>query len=376
MKRLIAVLLCAAVTSATVIMLCSCKDKALTDTEPEDYTASEITRMMSLGWNLGNTLDAPDGETSWGQPETTEDMINKLSELGFKSIRIPTSWGKHNSGAPDYKLDKDWLDRVQQVVDWAIDRDMFVILNSHHDNDFYYPSKENGDKAVEYISAVWSQVAERFADYDQHLVFEAMNEPRLSGTPNEWNFDSNSIACLEAAKIINRCNQACVDAVRQAGGRNTDRYIMVTPYAASPYSALANEFLLPDDTSQRLLLSVHAYTPYNLAMNKSNDFREFDEDSKRQIDDFIDKLNEKFVKNGTYVVIGEMGCTNKGNHRARKEWGEYYVSKAKDNNMPCFVWDNGYDSMGEECYALFDRHNLKIYDSCESYYEGLIAGAK
>lgn len=380
MKRLISFFLAIFLLAS---VLCACEEKEAAGVSHNDagietktYTAEEITAAMEVGWNLGNTLDAPDGETSWGQPETTEEMIDKIAELGFRTLRLPTSWGKHTSGKPDYKIDKKWLDRVQTIVDWALENDMFVILNSHHDNDYYYPSEENAEEAEKYITAIWSQVAERFKDYDQHLIFEAMNEPRQSGTANEWNFDSRNVECLKAAKVINSCNQACVNAVRAAGGRNTDRYIMVTPYAASPYSALADEFQLPEDSSNKLLLSIHAYTPYNLAMNKDLKIREFDDGCKRDINDFIDKIYNKFVKNGTYVVIGEMGCTNKSNDEARYEWGKYFVSKARENNMPCVVWDNQHDDIGEECYALFNRTALEVFPDCQRYYEGILAGLK
>lgn len=381
MKKILALILFA-IMALSVFTACGEDEPANTPNAHNDpeaapavtYTAEEITSAMTVGWNLGNTLDAPDGETSWGQPLTTEDMIDKLYELGFKTIRIPTSWSKHTSGAPDYTIDKEWMDRVQEIVDWAIDNDMFVILNSHHDNDYYYPSAENHDKAVEYMTKIWTQVAERFKDYDQHLIFESMNEPRLTGTPNEWNFDGNVKECLEAAKTILDCNQACVDAVRAAGGKNTDRYIMAATYSASPYSALADEYELPNDPSDKILLSIHAYTPYDLAMSGEYNDRELTQNGKASIDDFVDKIYNKFVKNGTYVVIGEMGCTNKGNDEARYEWGKYFVSKAKENKMPCVVWDNQHDDFGSECYALFDRYNLEVFPSCKEYYEGIMAG--
>lgn len=382
MKKLIALVLCA-ILALSVVTACGKNDTppgagAHSHNSPDaaavTYTAEEITKAMTIGWNLGNTLDAPDGETSWGQPLTTKDMIDKLAELGFKTIRIPTSWGKHTSGAPDYVIDEDWMNRVQEIVDWAMDNDMFVILNSHHDNDFYYPSAENHDEAVNYMTKIWTQVAERFKDYDQHLIFESMNEPRLAGTQHEWYFNASVRECLDAGKTILDCNQACVDAVRAGGGKNPDRYIMAATYAASPYAAYDSAYELPEDPSDKLLLSIHAYTPYDLAMSGEYASRELTADGKASIDDFIDKIYDKFIKNGTYVVIGECGCTNKGNDDARYEWGKYFVSKAKENKMPCVVWDNQHDDLGSECYALFDRSNLEVFSSAKEYYEGIMAG--
>lgn len=382
MKKLLSLILCA-VMMLSVLTACgdgktgsSSNIHNSSETASVSYTAEELTAAMGVGWNLGNTLDAPDGETSWGQPLTTKEMIDKLAELGFKTIRIPTSWAKHTSGEPDYTIDEEWMDRVQEIVDWAMENDMFVILNSHHDNDYYYPSAENHDKAVEYITKIWTQIAERFKDYDQHLIFESMNEPRLAGTQYEWSFDSGAAQCLEAAKTILDCNQACVNAVRAAGGKNADRYIMAATYAASPYSALSDAYELPEDPSGKILLSIHAYIPYDLAMSDSYDSREFTQSSKAAIDDFVDKIYNKFVSNGTYAVIGECGCTNKGNDDARYEWGKYFVSKAKENKMPCVVWDNQYDDLGSECYALFDRYNLEVFSTCKKYYEGIMDGIK
>lgn len=364
-------------------LLSSCSDSGtdgLSHKDPEsagsEYTEKELIEAMGLGWNLGNTLDAPEGETSWGQPETTREMIDALKELGFNTIRIPTSWGQHNSGAPDYIIDEEWMDRVNTIVDWALDNDMFVILNSHHDNDFYFPSGEHTEESVNYITKIWTQIAERFKDYDQHLIFEPMNEPRLTGTQYEWNFDASSSECLEAESCIRQCNQACVDVVRASGGKNADRYILASTYCGSPYSALSDAYSLPEDPSNKLMLSIHAYTPYDLAMNKSLAINEFTDASKASIDDFMDKIYNKFVANGVHAVITECGCTNKGNDEDRRAWGEYFVSKAKSCGMVCVVWDNAHIDLGEECYGLFDRYNLKVYDESLAYYEGMLAGLK
>lgn len=379
MKRIFSVLLTAIIMCMSI---CSCGDAKEVDhshkgEEPSDtaLTAEEVISNMKIGWNLGNTLDAPDGETTWGQPETTKAMIDTLKELGFNAIRIPVSWGKHTS-SPEHTIDKDWLDRVQTVVDWALENDMFVIINSHHDNDYYYPSEKKSEKSVKYIKDIWTQVAERFKDYDQHLIFESMNEPRLAGTPNEWNFRSDVQDCLDAARVINSCNQEYVNIVRASGGRNADRFLMVTPYAASPYSALADEFILPEDPSNKLLLSVHAYTPYDICMDKDLSKSKFTDSSKGSINDFVDKLYNKYVVNGINVVIGECGMTNKGNPEERRLWGEYFTSKAKENGMVCVLWDNAGIDLGAENYGIFDRRNLKIFDESQAYYEGIMAGVK
>ncbi len=346
------------------------------EAESKTYaTQAELIEAMGMGWNLGNTLDAPEGETAWGQPVTTKEMIAKIKELGFSSIRIPVSWGKHVSEKPEYVIDAKWMARVREVIDYAMESDLIVVINSHHDNGIYEPRKKNADDAVEYISAIWSQIAQEFKDYDQSLIFEAMNEPRLEGTRYEWWLDINALDCQIAADIINNCNQAFVDAVRAAGGNNTDRYLLSSVYCGSPDSAMIDEYKLPTDTAEgKIMLAVHAYTPYNLAMGDDMKVKDFGSSQQKDIDWFIGRLYNKFVKNGVHVVIDEMGIINKNNPQARYDWAKYYVSKAKANGMACMVWDNGHNATGNESYGLFDRQNLKIYDESECVYNGFMDG--
>ncbi len=337
-------------------------------------SSSELVEKMGIGWNLGNTMDAPEGENAWGQPTTTPEMINKVKELGFNTIRVPVSWGKHTD--EEFNIDPEWIRRVQDIVDYAMDNDMYVIINSHHDNDFYYPTKNNDEEQGEkFITAIWTQVAEYFKDYDQHLIFECMNEPRLSGTDWEWSIDINNTRCARAVEILNKYNQIFVNVVRESGGRNTDRFLMMSSYAGSPSTASIDEFIIPTDTVEdRLLLSTHSYSPYNLAMGTDPNHNKFDNSGKGSIDWALKQLSEKFVNAGIPVVITEMGCINKANPDERYKWAVYYVSKAKELGMVCCWWDNGHDDYGEETYGLFDRTNLKIYDSCEEVYQGLMDG--
>lgn len=336
-------------------------------------TQPELVEAMGMGWNLGNTMDAPEGETDWGQPVTTKEMMTTLKELGYDSIRIPVSWSRHVSEAPEYIIDAEWMARVREVVDYALDAGLVVVINSHHDNEIYHPRKNNREEAVEYLSAIWSQVAKEFKDYDQNLLFESMNEPRLDGNKHEWGLDTNCEECLIAAEVINECNQAFVDVVREAGGKNLDRYLLVSSYAGSPGAAMIEQFKLPEDLAlDRLLLATHAYSPYDLAMGDNMSINQFDAGARGSIDWFINGLYEKFVSQGVHVVIDEMGIINKNNPEARYEWAKYYVTKAKQNGMVCMVWDNGHTDPGHESYGLFDRRNLKIFDSSEPVHRGFM----
>lgn len=338
--------------------------------------AIDFAASLKLGWNLGNTLDATGAsgiraEISWGQPVTTKEMIQLVKDSGFTSIRIPVSWGRHTD--TDFTIEAEWFDRVNEVVDYAVDCGLYVIINSHHDceQQYYYPTEECYDNSEKYIKAIWSQIAERFKDYDERLVFEAMNEPRLKGTDKEWWFDENDAQGIESINCIVKLNQVFVDTVRAAGGKNETRYLMVPSNAASPANALNKAFTMPNDPQNRTMLSVHAYTPYNFAMNAGG-YKVWKSGRDGEIKDFMDSLNEKFIKNGYAVVIGEFGATNKDNPEDRAAWAENYTTLAAGYGMPCFIWDNSGTNVGAENFGLLDRKNLTVYfpELLEAYLKG------
>lgn len=336
----------------------------------ENVSSTEFATLLKMGWNLGNTLDANtigglDSETCWGQPMTTPQLMEFVKASGFTSVRIPVSWGKHTDG--DYNIDAEWMARVKEVVDYAYDEGLFVIINSHHDNEYYYPSEENREKADKYIAAIWSQIAEEFKDYDNHLIFESMNEPRLSGTGIEWWFEASDPKGKAAIVRICELNQIFVDTVRASGGNNQNRFLMVPSYAASQDFALNSSFTMPRDESDRVMLSVHAYTPYDFA-GKADGYKEWD-GSKTTEFIFMGKLMSKFIHEGYGVVIGEFGATNKDNQKDRERWARGYTMKAASYGMSYFIWDNGAIGVGEENFGLIDRNNLDIYfpDLLEAY---------
>ena len=320
---------------------------------------------MKIGWNLGNTMDASDCtwlseemsyETSWQPDVTTPEMMKALKEAGFGTIRVPVSWHNHVSGE-DYTISTEWMDRVQEIVDYAIDEGLYVILNIHHDTDkeYIYPDKEHAEQSLHYAACIWKQIAERFADYDNHLIFEGINECRLKGTNNEWNSNENTAAVKEAAQCINDINQTFVDTVRATGGNNATRYLMVSGYCASADGALFNCFKLPKDSvKNRLIVSVHAYTPYDFALNM-NGMSEFTDAGKQNIAYFMKKLYNTYVSQGVPVIIGEMGALDKDNLANRVAWAEYYVETAREYGMVCVWWDNNYLGDDGESFGLLNR---------------------
>jgi len=331
--------------------------------------AMAFVQDMRIGWNLGNTFDAThdsyrgnemDIESLWCGVKTTEAMVDALKAAGFNTLRLPVSWHNHVSGE-DFVISEPWLDRVQQVADWALARGMYVILNIHHDNEpgYLYPSPEHHETSERYVRAIWTQLAARFAQYDHHLIFESMNEPRLKGTDIEWWFDAKNKRGLEAAECINRLNQAFVDTVRASGGNNADRYLMVPGYCAAPGFAVASYFRLPQDTvDNRIIVSAHAYTPYSFALEMpgTKSFSAVSASQTREIANFMNDLFKKFIANGIPVVIGEFGAMEKdGNLQDRVEFAAYYMAAASARGMTCCWWDNNLFSGSGERFGLLDR---------------------
>lgn len=339
--------------------------------EIPDNEAFAFVRSMKIGWNLGNTFDAYndsgfvnelDSETCWVSVATTKEMIDDIKEAGFQTMRLPVTWHGHLID-DDYTISEVWLDRVQEVLDYAIDNDMYVILNIHHDNskEYMYPDSAHLEQSVKFITSIWTQLSARFADYDEHLIFESMNEPRLVGSDYEWWLDNSKEECQDAVECINTLNQTFVDVVRASGGNNEQRYLMVPGYDASADGALNNGFALPadaDGVENRILVSVHAYTPYNFAL-EAGSVTTFDSDSTastRDIDTFMDKLYTKFISNGIPVVIGEFGARDKdGNVQDRVDYATYYIAAARARGMTCVWWDNNAFSGSGENFGLYYR---------------------
>ncbi|MBQ8139152.1 MAG: glycoside hydrolase family 5 protein [Lachnospiraceae bacterium] len=344
--------------------------------EIPDNEALSFIRDLEIGWNLGNTFDASectwlsnemDYETAWCNAKTTEGLIKELKSAGFKTIRIPVSW--HNHIDENYNISKAWMDRVEEVVGWALAEDMYVIINIHHDNteDLEYPSYAKLDQSKAYVTKIWSQIADRFADYDEHLIFETMNEPRQVGTNNEWWIDVNSDLGKECMDCINQLNQAIVDTIRANGkGYNTSRYIMAPGYCASPDYVIADDFKLPDDSKataeNRIIVSVHAYTPYNFALNQGDGstdvFAIKGKKGTEDIDYFMKNLYEKFVSQGIPVLIGEFGALDKDNTESRMQFAAYYTYTARHYGMTALFWDNNAYKTNGENFRLIDRSSL------------------
>lgn len=321
--------------------------------DTSDETGMEFVSHLKVGWNLGNTLDSTGGETAWGNPFTTKAMIDGVKAAGFNTVRVPVTWGENMGGAPDYKVNDSWMNRVQEVVDYVIDNDMYCILNSHHDTSWQSPRNSVVDQNCAQLKALWTQISNRFKGYDNHLIFETMNEPRLVGTNLEWSGGDS-----EARQCINKMNAAALEAIRATGGNNEKRFVMMPGHAASPDAVVVNDIVLPAD--DHLIVSIHAYAPYDFALNKNGTANWNQSSDSYAIVQNFENVKRLFLSKGIPVIVGEFGALNKNNESTRAEWVEYYLKTADSYGIPCVWWDNNlFNSTGEN-FGLFNRATLQI----------------
>lgn len=361
MKRMLCALL------AAMLMLCALPASA---EELTGLTANEIVARMGLGWNLGNTFDAHHGNTwdvysqeqSWGNPKVTAELIHKVKEAGFKTIRIPVTWYPQLSKDGNYTIKPAFLARVKEVVDWAYAEGLFVILNVHHEDKWLNVKNLDTDyeKIGVQLAAIWRQIADNFADYDQHLIFEGMNEPRMKGSSVEWN---GSAAGYEA---VNYLNQVFVNTVRtDAKGYNGERALMIPGYAASSSSAVMKSIKLPQwqgKQAENLIVSVHCYTPYDFCLaDTQTKFYRILSSYTTEIDMIFYTIKDLFLKKGVPVVIGETSATNKDNTQAREQWAFHMGKQSATFGVPIIIWDNGHNgNSGGECHAWIERRGEEI----------------
>lgn len=334
------------------------------NTGMREISALDLTKEMRVGWNLGNTLDAYsttasglDSETCWGNPKTTKAMIDKIKEMGFNTVRIPITWAGHVGSAPNYTIDSAWLDRVEEVVNYVLDNDMYAIINLHHEeSSWLIPTYSNQEKVTAQIKKLWEQIANRFKNYSDYLIFEAMNEPRVIGSANEW-----SGGTYENRAVINSLNAAAVNTIRASGGNNAKRFIMIPTHGAAALTETMNDLVIPNNDS-RVIVSLHMYSPYYFAMVANSTPTWGSNQDKSSLSSELDAIYNKFIRNGRAVVIGEFGSIDKNNLSSRVTHAEYYVSEARKRGIPVIWWDNGYYGPGNgDSYAIFNRKALTWY---------------
>lgn len=365
----------------------------------DDKNQNQIVYDMGAGINLGNQFEAvsADGypsETAWGNPVITKELVKQIHDSGFNTIRLPVSYFLRIGEGPDYTVEEAWLDRVQEVVDYAYDLGMYVIINMHGDG--YYTidnswlllgnyddinpnkyatdeeyqqalAKEQAriDAMVDKYEKVWTQVAQRYKDYDEHIIFESMNEMQSKQTGTTF------------AKIfypvLNRLNQSFVDTVRKTGGNNAKRWLLIPGWWAS-LDKITNDslgFVIPTDsykdssiTENRLFLSIHFYEPSDFCLTETAATTKWSSESGySNIETQFKQAYQKYTSKGYPIIVGEFGAVDKSafdseNTACREAYYNSVSKAAKQYGLVPVVWDNGYT--GNYGLALFDRSKAAV----------------
>ncbi len=347
-------------------------------------TAVEVAADMRLGWNIGNTLEASGGETAWGNPQVTEQLILAVKANGFNTIRIPCSWNQYLDSQNTAKIKDDWLDRVKQVVEYCLNNDLYAIVNIHWDGGWLENNVTPGaeEEVTAKQIAFWQQIATHLRDFDGRLLFASANEPHVEDS--------------EQMTVLNNYHQAFIDAVRATGGKNANRVLIVQ--GPSTDIEKTNELwtTLPrDPVPGRMMSEVHFY-PYQFTLmtedaNWGKMFYYWGEgnhsatDTDRNptwgeedfVDDMMGRMNVQFVQKGIPVLLGEFGAIRRNNltgdqlelHlKSRAYYLEYVTRTALANGVIPVYWDNG----GSD-FALFNRNSNTVSD--QQALDGLIKGA-
>lgn len=351
----------------------------------EDLNQSQIVEAMGPGWNLGNQLESvtdnvPE-ETNWGNPVITEKLIQSVKAAGFKSIRIPVSYFAKIDDDKDYTIDSKWLDRVQEVVDYCIKNDLYAVINIHGDGyntidgSWLLCNGKNQTEIKKKYKKVWKQIAERFKNYDEHLLFESMNE-EFDGSYSEPN--------KEYYQNINDYNQIFVDTVRKTGDNNTKRWLIIPGWNTNiDYTAGDYGFKLPTDQyrdksidkeEQRIMISVHYYSPWDFCGGENGVItqwgNEADDPSKTSttcdetyMKNQLNLMKTTFADKGYSVFIGEYGSIDKTSYDSENEYYRAYFARklcqlSRKNGCIPMYWDNGYN--GVHGFGLFDRTTCEI----------------
>lgn len=321
-----------------------------------NITSQQLVEDMTFGWNLGNTLDVcqadrdGDGkinehveagekvdETLWGNPKATKELFTSLKKNGVNAVRIPVTWRDHMDS--DGNIDREWMDRVQQVVDYAYSQGMYVIINVHHDGGgdpkfgawIIEESQKDYNTFLKKYKNIWKQIAERFKNYSDYLIFESMNEVGFDTLYNKNKAD--------AYNLINKINQDFVDIIRATGGNNAKRHLLIAGYYTDIERTCNSLYKMPDDKAGRCILSVHYYTPWDFC---TCDIKHTwgTNSEVRQMETLIGKMKKNFVDKGIPVIIGEYAASGSDLSSCI-----FFIEKlnklCSDYGIATFIWDSG-----------------------------------
>lgn len=339
-----------------------------------DNDVISLSRKLGFGWNLGNQMDAVingvSGETFWGNAKCSQETMDGIKAKGFSTVRIPVTWMGHIGDAPDYVVEAAWLDRVAEIAGYAKSAGLNAIVNIHHDDSpesgwlcVHKAAADDAYKAemMAKYKAIWKQIAQKFADEGEWLIFEGYNELQ----DGNWGWGSNRTDGGRQYAVINELAQVFVTTVREAGGKNADRYLAILGYTANP-DLTAQNLTLPSDTAtDRLMVSVHFYDPSGYALGQNSAYTEWGHTgasgkkdpnhSEQNVVATFKMLKEKYIDNNIPVYVGECGAVNRTDARAKafqQYWFEFVYKAAKDYGLCPVVWDNGAKGTGNESFGF------------------------
>ena len=354
---------------------------------------------MQIGWNLGNALDANNNgvssETAWGNPKITQTLLTKVKEAGFQVVRIPITWLGHIGSAPKYTIEESFLDRVSEVVGYAKNAGLKAIINIHHDgadsahwlNIKDAATNSTINTAVKnQLYSMWTQIAQKFPNSEDYLIFETMNEIH----DGKWGWGANRNDGGKQYNTLNEWNKICVNAIRNTGAKN---FISIPGYVTDPTLTMEH-LVLPNDELNKLFVTVHFYEPNAFTLeaivpkwgktvpeSELKYDNPYDEGTlilsgEDAIDSMYKKLYEKYIKNGIPVLVSECGATHQsGYENYRRYYTEYMVKSAHNNGLVPILWDNGSSGSGRESSGLFDRRNGEIYSHAKTIVDAAIKAA-
>lgn len=342
-----------------------------------DNNAISLSRKLGYGWNLGNQMDAMvggvSGETYWGNEKCTQATFDNLKSKGFSTVRIPVTWMGHIGDAPEYAVETAWLDRVAEIAGYAKKAGLNAIVNVHHDDSpesgwlCVHKAASDADYKKDMMArykALWEQVARKFAEEGEWLIFEGYNELQDGG----WGFGGNLTDGGKQYAVINELAQTFVTTVRATGGNNADRYLSILGYSANP-SLTADNLVLPTDSAaDRLIVSVHFYDPSGYALGQNSAYTEWGHTgadgkkdpnhSEKNVIETFRMLKDKYLDKNIPVYIGECGAVNRDDERAKsfqRYWFEFVFKAAREYGLCPIVWDNGARSTGNESFGYIDH---------------------
>lgn len=334
--------------------------------------AATAVAEMKIGWNLGNSLDSVDAsksdtvaETAWGNPVVTPALIKAVAKAGFGVVRIPVTWIGRFGAAPNYTVSATYIARVEEVVKYVLDEGMYAIINLHHDgaegvtgqwislvDSSGQVNAAHTEQVLAQFKKIWTQIADRFKNHNDHLIFESMNEIKVGyGAPVQAYYDQ-----------VNALNKAFVQTVRAGGGNNPARCLVVPGYNTNIDQTVAG-FVAPTDTSAgKLILSAHFYDPYSYALDGATHAwgtgntgidNWGQEDWVRTV---VGKLKSNYIDKGLPVIWGEYGAVNQSGYENYRRYYMEYVTKAThDAGIVPIYWDNGSTGSGKDGFGIINR---------------------